>query len=272
MLVNTKIKFVCLILISFIVLIGCESKQTSLPDATIEKQTFTVKAFNERQTEIYEEVLNSEPDWYSDEYFMLVGEPYIMTYAASTGISPIGFDAVPVIVTALNDSEAENIEEYQKDYLAHGIYSVLHIDPFYVQGIGNNRIIYSKESICGFYKHAKEQIAETLSSESDVENKLLTLRKFGVYAVPNVVEEIKKGKTGYEDFFTYIGLHLSYQRYAELVAIKYKFCDDMHIKDDYLEGADDFDYKAWLSENEEDLNNLFKFLDAYCAEYEAENK
>ena len=34
--------------------------------------------------------------------------------------------------------------------------------------------------------------------------------------------------------------------------------------------SEDFDYKVWLSENEEDLDNLFKFLDAYCEEYEAE--
>jgi hypothetical protein len=40
--------------------------------------------------------------------------------------------------------------------------------------------------------------------------------------------------------------------------------------DEFMDGAEDFDYKVWLSENEEDLDNLFKFLDAYCAEYEAE--
>ena len=37
----------------------------------------------------------------------------------------------------------------------------------------------------------------------------------------------------------------------------------------FMDGAEDFDYKAWLEENKEDLDNLFKFLDAYCAEYEA---
>lgn len=267
---RTNIKIVSIILLLFVVLAGCGSEPSSSPNTTTETQTITVETFNERQTAIYEEVLNSEPDWYSDEYLELAGEPYIMTYAASKGIAHIGVEAVPVISVILNDKEAENIEEHKKDYLAHGIYSILHIDPFYVQGIGNNRIIYSKESICDFYKYAKEQIAKTLSSNSKTETKLLTLQKFGIYAVPEVVEKIKNGNVEYEEFFTVIGLHLSHQDYAELVAIKYLFSDDMHTKEDYLAGSEDFDYKVWYEENKEDLDNLFKFLDAYCAEYEAE--
>lgn len=36
-----------------------------------------------------------------------------------------------------------------------------------------------------------------------------------------------------------------------------------------MTSAEGFDCKVRLSENEEDLNNLFTYLDAYCAEYEA---
>ena len=89
-------------------------------------------------------------------------------------------------------------------------------------------------------------------------------------ALPYVIKQIDKGHEEYISFFTEIGLHLSHRDFAHLALLKHHGYDTLYDDEEYSAGAEDFDYKVWLSENEEDLDNLFKFLDAYCEEYEAE--
>ena len=50
------------------------------------------------------------------------------------------------------------------------------------------------------------------------------------------------------------------------------FESDPNRYDKLMANSETFDYRDWLSKNEEDLENLFTYLDAYCAEYEANNK
>lgn len=232
----------------------------------------TVSNFNERQKKTYTSIMNNDLEQYSSELVPYAGDPYMLSYAASITFCDFGLEAVPIIITALTDDKAEPVEEYYKVYLSHGMYTLLRIDHLKVtEGDGSN-LIYTDDSIYYFYKHSKEEISKTINSNALIDRKLEALRKFGVYAVPEVVEQINIGNSDYEKFFVYAGLHLSDQDFVKIAGIKHLFSNDLHTKEEYLAGAEEFDYKVWLSENEEDLDNLFKFLDAYCKEYEKENK
>lgn len=117
----------------------------------------------------------------------------------------------------------------------------------------------------------RTEISTNINSTLLVEDKISTLRTFGVLAIPAVLSELEKGNAAFENFFVAAGLHLSDQKYAELVDVySQQYNPNIINSDEFMDGAEDFDYKVWLEENEEDLDNLFKFLDAYCAEYEAE--
>ena len=129
---------------------------------------------------------------------------------------------------------------------------------------------FEKEVIVGFYKRANECIPKIIASNDSLDVKLEKMKKYGIFSIPFVVEEINLGHSEYSRYFVEIGLHLSTPEFME-------YFGDLHLSDEEKHEmiishpkAEDFDYKVWLEENEEDLDNLFKFLDAYCAEYEAE--
>ena len=265
----------CVILL-FTMFVGCDQHQTSLKQPsnsqTDTDRVFCVENFTDKQLEIYKKLLNSNPNWVSYENLDLVGNPFYYTYVASIHISPSGLEAVPVIITSVNDNHAEPNDDFLKYYWAEGLYAILHINPVEPQKVGESNLIYSAESICAFYRYAQKQIPEIISSDISTEEKILKLKTFGIYAVPYIIEELQNGNDEYSSFFVAIGLHLNNKEYADLVALKYGFSEDMYSREDYLYNAEDFDYKTWYEENKEDLDNLFKFLDAYCAEYEAEMK
>ena len=80
----------------------------------------------------------------------------------------------------------------------------------------------------------------------------------------------EKGDKEYEQFFVGLGLHIDVPEFKRRMPNYFLSWQERFDTTAFLEGSENFDYKVWLDENEEDLNNLFKFLDAYCAEYEAE--
>ena len=258
-----------------LMLIGCKhpnelSKQSSQVSSEQKPpvQTLEVKNFTSKQYEIYNNLLYKTPNWRDQEVLKLVGHPFFYAYYASKYISPSGLKAVPVIITAINDNDAEPIDSFEKYYWANGLYMILHINPFE----GENPAIDTADAICSFYRYSKTQVPKIILSDIAIDQKILELRKFGIYAVPYVIEQMENGNTKYEWFFTAIGLHLNDDIFGELAALKYCFSDDMHLQADYLDNADKFDYKVWLRENQEDLNALFEFIDAFCVEYEAEMK
>lgn len=256
-----KVFIIVLLLSCFMTIVGCSYTSK-----------LTVENFNDRQQEIYFSIMNNDLEQYSSHLAPYAGDPYMMAYAASITFCDFGVEAVPIIITALSDDSIEPIDEYYKVYLSRGMYTILRIDPLKAtEGDGSN-LIYTDTSIYAFYKHAKTEISKIIASEISLEEKLNALRKYGIYAVPEVVEQINEGNSEYEKFFVYAGLHLNDEDFVKIAGFKYLFSNDLHTKEDYLTGAEDFDYKVWLEENEEDLDNLFKFLDAYCAEYESENK
>ncbi len=134
-----------------------------------------------------------------------------------------------------------------------------------------------------FLKYAKENIPKIINSDAEIHEKLKSLSVFGVYALPYVLAQIDAGNTEYEEYLIYIGLHLSTSEYMKIADKYHVTIDDVEEYDfgiENLEGQinellvsgdrDGFDYKVWLSENEDDLNILFKYIDDFCAEYEAE--
>ena len=149
------------------------------------------------------------------------------------------------------------------------MYLILRIEPNEAHGCKGSYQI--NDCIADFYSLSKTECPKIISSGNSVKDNLAELRRYGVYAIPYVLKEIQNGFDEYTAFFTEIGLHLSVREYARLVIEKHIYDDEVYSDAEYNKGAEDFDYKVWYEENKEDLDNLFKFLDAYCAEYEAEN-
>ncbi len=242
-------------------LVGCQNVSNHIKNE--EDKFFSVRNLNRNEyDEIYTYIITNEPDWMSKEALSINHEPFYWSVLASQKICSVGIKGIPVLIDVMND---ENVENIFRISLSQGMYTILRVNQ-----MEPNPNTYCKESIIEFYKRAKSQVPLVIKSQEDFEIKLAKLVKYGIYAVPFIVEEIEKGDIEYQEFFTSIGLHLNHETFAKMAAFSYVYCDDMHLKEDFLQGSDDFDYKVWLSENEEDLNNLFKFLDAYCAEYEAE--
>ncbi len=133
-----------------------------------------------------------------------------------------------------------------------------------------------------FTERAHTDIVNAINStELKKEEKVTELAKYGFFSVPYAVREIEKGNTEYEKLFMYLGIHKSNREWTDdLIEQPLKYSDEIEdwhntvYYPDFFnrvsEGYGDFDYKIWLSENEDDLNMVLKFLDAYTAEYEAE--
>ena len=130
--------------------------------------------------------------------------------------------------------------------------------------------------------YTKEQIVEIINSNKTTDKKLIALAPFGVYALPYVMAQIDQGNKDYKAYFVYIGLHLSDSEYMSIasdfyleVPYGYESPEAEQIMAERISALlakgnpEEFDYKAWLNENEDDLNALYKYMDEFCAEYEA---
>lgn len=141
----------------------------------------------------------------------------------------------------------------------------------------NNYIYDPSEYYHTYWNHARKELPKVSASNMTDGEKIFAYREFGLFAAPYVIEEIEKGNAELEPFFALVGAHLSTAEYMHIIDItdpeKYTNTPpptEEEIDAILLESVKDFDYKKWYEENEEDLDNLFKFLDAYCAEFEAE--
>ena len=141
----------------------------------------------------------------------------------------------------------------------------------------NNGVVKPSDNYYTYWEYVKEKLPEIADSDMTAEEKVSAYRKFGIFAVPYVMEEIEAGNTELEPFFALIGTHLTTAEYMQLTdridPTKYTGTPpptEEEIDAILIEGAKDFDYKKWYAENKTDIENLEKFLDAYCAEYEAE--
>ena len=191
----------------------------------------------------------------------------------------VGFSGIPVLISEIevNRNNIDN-NEATAPY-EYGEYSAP--IKFYYAGLEilartqNFTISECSESYAGNIRDdllcINSKITEIASANETAHEKIKRLKNFGVFALPYVIKEIENGNIDYESFFVAAGFHLSHQKFAELTDVNsFDYNPNVWKTNEYLLGADDFDYKLWLEENKEDLDNLFKFLDAYCAEYEAE--
>ena len=215
----------------------------------------------------------------------------------------IGFKGVPVIIDRMKFIE-ENPEFvrtnwYGKYYdgIAGGVYRYASFLAVGIRGVTRTAKYFcmfddeSHPKISGvattqycFFLYAKKRIPEIINSDAETHEKLKELSVFGVYALPYVLAQIEQGNVEYEEYFIYIGLHLSDREYME-IASKNTVTIDYYVYDFYTDdlnnqistilstgNPNNFDYKAWLNENENDLNILYKYADDFCAEYEAKQK
>ena len=224
----------------------------------------------ERKQEIINFLKEAEPAWHEWEYLQYDawGPQASCALAAADEMCNVGIEGVPVIAELLITDSPIFERGFPQDYLMHGMYLILRIEPNEAHGCKGSYQI--NDCIADFYSLSKTECPKIISSGNSVKDNLAELRRYGVYAIPYVLKEIQNGFDEYTAFFTEIGLHLSVREYARLVIEKHIYDDEVYSDAEYNKGAEDFDYKVWYEENKEDLDNLFKFLDAYCAEYEAE--
>ncbi len=182
-----------------------------------------------------------------------------------------GYKGIPVLITEIEKMFDEKERFNDCEFFAASVFALMRVDALeskYRERPG--RRTCTKKGICLRYRDSQEQIPEILKMKINTEEKIEKLREFGILTVPYVLEEIEKGNDEYASYFTAIGLHMETPEYMIYMSDRDRLWGHGFEQEGFMDGSEDFDYKVWLSENEEDLNNLFKFLDAYCAEYEAE--
>ena len=208
-------------------------------------------------------------------------------------LSTVGIKGLPVLIEK-SLFEREEIVNNHKTYCAailrskvvEGVLRVSKSDYYaprkstYVDENDRYLVLYN------FARFSKEDLTETLESTMAFEEKMEIYCKFGIVSVPYVLKELEKGNKEFEEFFILIGAHITTPEYW-LITEPYYYHEERtghlrlsgypakEIKAAALkehEKAETFDYKVWLEENEEDLNFLYEYLDAYCEEYEAKNK
>ena len=183
----------------------------------------------------------------------------------------VGYKGLPVLITEMDKRSKDNSQFNNTHFLFSGVYALLRINDMNDYSIDDNAHPRPpKEVVCDIYSNSKKQIPKMLKKVISTDKKIEELREFGILALPYVVKEIEKGNTEYEAYFTTIGLHMETPEFMTYMTDFSMSWEERFEKEGFMDGAEDFDYKVWLSENDEDLDNLFKFLDAYCAEYEAE--
>lgn len=205
-------------------------------------------------------------------------------------LSTVGIKGLPILIEkSLFEREEilNNHETWCKAILRSKVVEgVLRIDAGIEACAGsvdsNNRYLV----LYNFARFSKEDLTEALESTMPFEEKMEIYHKYGIVSVPYVLKELEKGNEEFEDFFIMIGAHLTTPEYW-LIIEPYYYHDERtgqllmgwnSTKEGRIaalaehEKAETFDYKVWLEENEEDLNFLYEYLDAYCEEYEAKNK
>ena len=191
----------------------------------------------------------------------------------------IGIEGIPILMRELYAQEEDivkngynRINSSRALFYEECLYALLRVDRNAVRSWSNNEEGVVRKNLVTFYNNAISQIPIVLQEKSAFNENIIKLREFGILSIPFITNEIKKGNTEYEAYFTAIGLHMDVPEFMVYMTDYNLSWEERYEKDGFMDGAEDFDYKIWLEENEEDLDNLFKFLEAYCAEYEAENK
>ena len=202
---------------------------------------------------------------------------YVHVKESADKLSQVGTKGTAFLISELDRFTGRDDEYLRKGFFSAVTLAIWRTSPKAVRGAAwqyfdqkEHYNEFEKECIVGFYKQANKRIPKIIAANESLDLKLDKLKTYGIISIPFIVDEINRGHSEYARYFIEIGLHLSTPEFME-------FFGDLLLSDEEKREkivnhpkAENFDYKVWLSENEEDLDNLFKFLDAYCAEYEAE--
>lgn len=273
------LKITSIILCLLAICCGCgEDNNSSVPTENTKSPLDTVLTAEEQEyyTKFIDSVaFEAHPSWSSVYYYGIKD--------GSDKLSEIGIKGLPVLINkAIETERSEASKESNKNDLADGAMlsdyrtftatSVLRID--YGDFLApNNKVVMPSDNFYTYWNYAKAELPKIAASDITADEKINEYRKFGVFAVPYAKAEIEKGNTDYEKFFALIGAQLTtadYMKVVEATEQNQTPPTAEEIDKTLLNGAENFDYKQWLSENEDDLNSLFTFLDEYAKEYETE--
>ncbi len=267
---SVKITAIILSLSLLFLLISCDSnKENSSPQdlsSSIENKSPLDSVMTKEAQDNIKALINSiEPEYdYWKSYVI-----YNDYKEDSDKLSSVGVQGLPIILSELEKIEGIDEKIYRCGFLSEGFNAIARINGLYVRSVTNNtddRIGYNgyeKKCLSAFYLYSAQEVPKIIATNDVIEAKLEKLREFGLFAVPYVVKEIENGKTEYEAFFVEIGLHLSVPEFMLIFGDPNLPYEEIPEKIRNAEGAEDFDYKQWLSENQADLDAMFKFLDAY---------
>ena len=179
----------------------------------------------------------------------------------------VGFRGIPVLIDMLVQAEVED-GWHEDDFLQSGIYAILRIDCYNTDAMTDFDYRADSptyiETLANIYKNSKTHIPDIIASDKVLDEKLETLRPYGVLALPYVVNELKKGNDEYEEFFIAIGLHLSSDEYYDYLKCSYaeiKSSKEDVNADIFLSRGKNFNPLKWLNENSEDLRIAFAALE-----------
>ena len=250
-------------------LFGCGGESAS-DDEKAALDTVLTEAEQKEYSKIIDDIeYPKNPDW-----------SFVWYYGISDAVddtSAVGLKGLPVLITksveneSLSGSSNEFAEGIVKSNYQFFSFAAIAKINYYSDLIGN--VMKPSLNYHNLNDAVKNRLPEISSTENSPENKLLAYRDYGVFAAPYVIKEIEAGNTELEPFFGLIGAHLSVHEHMTLLdrydPVKYKDTPPPtkeEIDAMLIEGAKDFDYKKWYAENKTDIENLEKFLDAYCAE------
>ena len=273
---------VCLLVLS----VGCDSTKTTQSE-DLGDSSATPPEIRLSVKETLDEILTQEEqqNYFDIIYNIEFGPPignycYAQAPEAHSKLFSIGLKGSPMMIyeMAYHNTSTNEVHTNAEGSVCHGhfynaIISMLRANECAAYDV-TPKSNYYRENLYYFFKDAKELCPRIMSLPINSNAKIAMLRTYGILAIPYVEEEISKGNVLIKNYFEDIGLHLTTEEYAEIVCTyntdSTPGYDELYDKVYSHPKAEDFDYKAWLDENEEDLNNLFKFIDAYCAEYDAE--
>ena len=276
-----KITCVLLSLCLIILLAGCgENAPTDVakPKPTdVTQQTprdplegvITEEEYNVIQTRINDILQETQMD-----LMRFSGYVYFFEREQSDKLSEaVGYKGLPVLITEIEKMFDEKEHFNDSEFFAASVFALLRVDALEsrYRETPDHRTC-TKKGFCLRYKDSQEQVPEILKMKISTDEKFKKLREFGILAIPYILEELEKGNTEFEKYFTAIGLHMETPEYMIYMSDRDRLWEHGFDQEGFMDGSEDFDYKVWYEENKEDLENLFKFLDAYYAEYEAENK
>lgn len=254
--------------------VGEESNKTVLNDSP-----------SSEKVDIYEKIIESvQVDWlgyggYNHYYYPI----------ESAQIYQIGIEGLPAIISKLSSitDESRKREPFDENKMSADEWmektkkaiEVVRYEEFWfyctltllrTDGSDINSVLggHAFELLNLLLYESTRDCKKIIDANWPVEDKLIELSRFGLLAIPYVLEEIEIGNSEYEEYFVILGLHLTTNDFAEYVydwdiADRLSRYDNMR-NDDRVK---DFDYRAWLAENKQSLEALYKFADRCLEQY-----